>query len=67
MTFNSLNGDEINDALNDTKHIHIRGNEIIQTIFEICKEESDNSNNSNNSLYYLYTSIYAYILLFLLL
>ena len=67
VTFNSLNGDEINDALNDTKHIHIRGNEIIQTIFEICKEESDNSNNSNNSLYYLYTSIYAYILLFLLL
>ena len=61
VTFNSLNGDEINDDLNNTKHIHIRGNEIIQAIFEKCKE------NSNNSLYYLYTSLYVYILLFLLL
>ena len=60
ISFNSLNGFEINPTLNYSKHVYIRGDELIHEVFEKCKDDS-----KNGSFYYFYSSIYAYILLFL--
>jgi hypothetical protein len=67
ILFNSLEGDEING----TRHIHIRGDEVVEAIFELCedpnnKNKNKNKKNSSNSLSYnYYISLYLLILLFL--
>lgn len=58
ILFNSLEGDEINGR----RHIHIRGDYVIKTIFELCGK--DNSANSLTSNYFI--PLYLLILLFLL-
>ena len=61
IKLNSLSGDEINDNSTNLKHVHIRGDEVIQTTFDKCED------NSNSSSYNYFISINLYILGFLLL
>ena len=68
ILFNSLEGDEING----TRHIHIRGDEVVEAVFELCEEHKDKNKNKNNkngsnnlsSNYFIY--LYISMLLFLL-
>lgn len=60
IQFNSLNGDEIDDNLNNSRHIHIRGNEMILTTFDKCEDRQSSSN-------YYYKCKYLLILGLLLL
>lgn len=64
ILFNSLEGDEING----TRHIHIRGDEVIEAVFELCEEHKDKyENNGSNILSSnIFISLYLLILLFLL-
>ena len=57
IKLNSLSGDEIGNSTN-LKHVHIRGDELIQTTFEKCED---------NSSYNYFITINLYISGFLLL
>ena len=61
IKFDSLNGDEINDNSTNLKHVHIRGDELIQTTFEKCED------NSHISSYNYFISLNLYLSGFLLL
>ena len=61
IILSSLSGDEMNQTL---KHIHIRGEELLNITFEKCEEKGSNDASHN---YYIPIYLYLLVLIFLLL
>ena len=62
ILLNSLNGDGMNQTLNNTNHIHIRGEELFNVTFEKC----DASHTASTYNYYIPIYLYILWLIFLL-
>ena len=61
IILSSLSGDEMNQTL---KHIHIRGEELLNITFEKCEEKGSNDTSHN---YYIPIYLYLLVMIFLLL